>query len=142
MRDRLQQWWRAPEPEPPLSATAVLAHAGRGAAKLLPLFLVVVGWQYVSVGLPGAVLTVGGGVAVVTAFVAGVLGSLDYRYRAAVAFGVTLAVVGQLGPFVAEMGASDGYIQWAALVLLVVAGGSAVVGYAEVRRLQTTAVGE
>lgn len=138
MRDKLRQWWSAPEPEPPLSATDVFTHAGRGGVKLLPLFLAVVGWQYVSVGLPGAVLVLGGAIGVVTAFVAGVLGSLGYQYRAAVAFGVTLAVLGRLGPFVAGMGASEGYVQTAALVLLVVAGCGAVVGYAEVRRLQTS----
>lgn len=138
MIDRLAQWWRAPEPAVPLSARAVLAHAGRGVVKLLPAYLAVVAWQYVAFGWPGAATALGGGVALLAAFVAGVLGSLDAKYRAAVAFGVTIAVLGRLGPFVAGMGADVDYVRAAALVLVVAAGASAVVGYAEVRRLQTT----
>ena len=138
MLDGLVQWWRAPEPEVPLSAQAVLAHAGRGVVKLLPVYLAVVTWQYAAFGWPGAATALGGGVALLSAFAAGVLGSLDATYRAAVAFGVTIAVLGRLGPFVAGMGADVDYVRAAALVLLVAAGGSAVVGYAEVRRLQTT----
>lgn len=141
MFDSVGRWWAAPEPELPLSTGAVLAHAGRGAVKLLPIFLAVVAWQYLAVGLPGAVMALGGGAGVLTAFVAGVLGSLDHQYRAAVAFGLTLAVLGRLGPFVAGRGAGEGYVRTAALVLVVVAGCSAVVGYAEVRRLQTTPAG-
>lgn len=141
MFDRLRRWWTAPAPEVPLSARAVLAHAGRGALKLLPLYLAVVAWQFVAIGRPGGVMALGGGVAVVTAFVAGVSGALDYQYRAAVAFGVTLAVVGQLGPFVAGIGAGEEYVRTAALALLVAAGCSSILGYAEVRRLQTTPAG-
>lgn len=138
MIDRFRRWWRAPEPEVPLSARAVFAHAGRGALKLLPVYLAVVGWQYVAAGLSGVVLALGGGVALTTAFVAGVLGSLDRQYRAAVAFGVTIAILGRLGPFVVGMGAAPTYVRRGALALVVAAGASAVVGYAEVRRLQTT----
>lgn len=142
MRERVRRWYVAPEPEPPLSATKVLRHAARDAVKLLPVLLVVAGWQYLWVGTPGVVLVLGGAVGVSTAFVAGVLGGLDAKYRAAVAFGVTIAVVGRLGPFVAGMGASEGYVQAAALVLLVSAGFGAVIGYAEVQRLRSGPVGE
>lgn len=140
MRDKLRGWWEAPEPESPLSATAVVRHAGRSVVQFLPFGLAVAVWQYVQVGPPGAALVLGGAVSVLTAFVAGVLGGLDARYRAAVAFGVTVAVIGQLGPFVSGMGASEGYVQAGALVLLIAAGCAAVVGYAEVRRLQTRSV--
>lgn len=142
MYDRLRRWWGAAEPEPPLTVRAVLTHAGRGVVKLLAPYLAVVGWQYATVGVPGAVLVLGGGVGMLTAFVAGVLGSLDYQYRAAVAFGITLAVLGRLGPVVVGLGAAESYVATASLVLVIVAGCSAVVGYAEVRRLQTSAVGE
>ena len=125
-----------------MSTRAVLSHAGRGVLKLLPVFFAVLIWQFAAVERPGAVMTLGGGVGVLTAFVAGVLGGLDHRYWAAVAFGMTLAVLGRLGPFVARLGASEGYVRTAALVLVVAAGCSAVVGYAEVRRLQTTPAGE
>lgn len=138
MFDRLRRWWAAPEPEVPLSTRAVLSHAGRGVLKLLPVFLAVLVWQYAAAGRPGTVMVLGGGVGVLTAFVAGVLGSLDRRYSAAVAFGATLAVLGRLGPLVVRLGATEGYVRTAALVLVVAAGCSAVVGYAEVRRLQTT----
>lgn len=140
MIDRFRRWWRAPEPTVPLSARAVLVHAGRGALKLLPVYLAVVGWQYVAIGVPGAAMALGGGVALAAAFVAGVLGSLDRKYRAAVAFGLTIAVLGRLGPAVVGLGAGATYVRRAALALVVVAGASAVVGYAEVRRLQTTPV--
>ncbi|GAB7094351.1 hypothetical protein JCM30237_15030 [Halolamina litorea] len=137
MIDRLEEWWAAPAPSLPLSARDVLSHAGRDITKGLPLYLAVAGWQYVTVGVPGATLVLGAGVALLTAFVAGVLGALDHQYRAAVAFGVTIAVVGQLGPYVDGLGASEGYVRTAALVVLVAAGLSAVVGYAEVRRLES-----
>jgi hypothetical protein len=136
--DRLRRWWAAPEPAVPLSPRAVLVHAGRGVLKLLPVFLAVVGWQYVTVGVPGAAMAIGGGVGILTAFVAGVVGGLDHQYRAALCFGLTLAVLGRLGPFVTGLGAAAGYVRTGALVLVVAAGCSAVVGYAEVRRLQTT----
>jgi hypothetical protein len=136
--DRVRRWWEAPEPEVPLSARAVLSHAGRGVVKLLPVFLALVASQYVSLGVSGAAMALGGGVGIATAFVAGVLGGLDHQYRAALAFGATLAVLGRLGPFVTRLGAAEGYVRTAALVLVVAAGCSAVVGYGEVRRLQTT----
>lgn len=87
-------------------------------------------------------MVLGGGVGILTAFVAGVVGGLDYQYRAALCFGHRLAVLGRLEPFVTRLGAGEGYVLTAALVLLIAAGCSAVVGYAEVRRLQTTPAGE
>jgi hypothetical protein len=137
VRDRLARWWHAAEPAPPLSWRDVLAHAGRGVVKLLPLYALAVAWQYTSVGRPGAVLVLGGGVALLLALLAGVLGALERKYVAAVAFGLTIAVLGQLGPFVVGLGAPRGYVASASLALVVVCALGSVVGYAEVRRLQT-----
>ncbi len=106
--------------------------------KLLPVFLAIVGWQYATVDVPGAAMVLGGGGGILTVFVAGVVGGLDHQYRAALAFGLTLAVLGRLGSFVTPLGAAEAYVRTAALVLVVAAGCSAVVGSAEVRRLQTT----
>lgn len=140
MRDRLARWWHAPEPSPPLSLGPVLAHAARGVARLLPLFALVVAWQYASVGRAGAVFALGGGVALLLALLAGVLGALERQYVAAVAFGLTVAVLGQLGPFVVGLGASRQYVATASLALVVGCAVGAVGGYAEVRRLQTSGV--
>jgi hypothetical protein len=119
----------------------VLSHAGRSALKLLLVVLAIVGWQHVTVGVPGAAMALGGGVGIPTAFVAGIVGGLDHQYRAGLCFGLTLAVLGRLGPFVTRLGAGEGDVRTAALVLVIAAGCSAVVGYAEVRRLQTTPAG-
>lgn len=140
MFDRLSQWWHAPEPSPPLSPTAMVRHGSRGLVKLLPLYGLVVVWQYTLTGRPGVVLALGGGVALLLAVSAGVLGALERKYRAAVAFGLTIAVLGQLGPFVTELGGLPEYVATASLVLVVVCALGAILGYAEVRRLQTTAV--
>jgi asparagine N-glycosylation enzyme membrane subunit Stt3 len=105
--------------------------------KLLPLYALAVAWQYASVGTAGVTLVLGGGVALMLALCAGVFGALGRQYVAAVTFGVTIAVLGQLGPFVASLGARRGYVASASLVLVVVCALGAVVGYAEVRRLQT-----
>jgi len=137
VRDRLGRWWDASEPSPPLSWADVLTHASRGVVKLLPLYALVVLWQYLGVGEAGAVLVLGGGVALLLAVLAGVFGALHRKYAAAVVFGVTIAVLGQLGPFVAGLGAPRQYVATASLVLVVVCGVGAIVGYAEVRRLQT-----
>jgi hypothetical protein len=116
---------------------AVLAHASRGVVKLFPLYAVVAGWQYASVGEAGGGLALGGGVALLLALLAGIFGGVNRTYSAAVAFGVTIAVLGQLGPFVTGLGAPRPYVATASLALVVACGLGAVVGYAEVRRLQT-----
>ena len=140
MRDRIAGWWNASQPSPPLTTRAVLSHAGRGVLKFAPLYALAAIWQYASQGAPGAVFALVGGVALLFAVTAGVLGALDRQYAAAVTFGVTIAVLGQLGPFVTDLGAGRGYVASASLALVVVCAVGAVVGYAEVRRLQTADV--
>lgn len=120
----------------------VCRHVSRGVVKLLPVYALVGGWQYVAVGPAGVVFVLGSGVALLLALLAGILGALTRQYVAAVTFGLTIAVLGQLGPFVTGLGAGRGYVATASLVTVVVCGLGAVLGYAEVRRLQTTAVGD
>ncbi|AEN04694.1 hypothetical protein Halar_0929 [halophilic archaeon DL31] len=54
--------------------------------------------------------------------------------------GVTITILGPLGPFVVELGAPRQYVATASLVLVVRCALGTVVGYAEVGRLQTAGV--
>jgi hypothetical protein len=65
------------------------------------------------------------------ALTAGVLGALDRQYAPAVAFGVTITILGPLGPFVVELGAPRQYVATASLVLVVRCALGTVVGYPE-----------
>lgn len=139
MFDALADWWNAPEPSPPLTVSEVLPHVARGVVRLSPVVLLVGLWRYVAAGVPELLFVLAGGVALTAALVAGVLGGLRRQYLAALAFVVVIAVLGQTGPFVVGLGAAEGVVATGSLALVVLSAISAVVGYAEVRRLQMPA---